>query len=145
MKVVVIKAVAIKAVKQMLAAGLVFLAASSVFAGETCYQVSSRENSWSRTPELLCLSLNTVTDQYLITLKTGLPMNEEIFATFRMDLLMRMRCMDCNKDIFGIASSSNSSFSGLTIEFNGTRDIATMKEEGSVTIGSMKLNYRSME
>lgn len=139
------KVVAMKVMRQILAAGLVFLAASSVYAGETCYQVSSRENSWSRTPEMLCLSFSAATDQYLITLKTGLPMNEEVFATFRMGLLKRLRCMDCNKDIFGIASSSNSSFSGLTIEFDGTRDIATMKEEGSVTIGNMKLNYRSME
>jgi hypothetical protein len=123
----------------------VLLFASSVFAGEDCYQVSSRENSWSRTPEVLCLSLNGSPDQYLITLKTGLPMNEEVFAAFQMSLLKRLRCMNCNRDVFGIANTPNSSFSDLTIEFDGTRDLVTMKEEGRVSIGAVKLYYRSMK
>lgn len=119
---------------------------SSAFAAaaEKCYQVSSFKDLWSRTPELLCIDGTPPTNNYTITLKTGLPMAQKTVATFYLNLLMQARCQDCNRDHYGLANPSNSTFNSLGIRFNGHTDPATQKEEGSLSIGSTQLYYRSL-
>jgi len=116
----------------------------SAFAAEQCYQVSATKDAWSRTPELLCVDGDIQANNFALTLKSGLPFNQTTVATFNLNLLQRARCMDCNQDVFGLANPSNSSFNALSIQFNGKRDMTTMKEEGTVSIGATTLYYRSL-
>ena len=116
----------------------------SAFAAEECYQVSATKDAWSKTPELLCVDGDIKANNFTLTLKSGLPFNQTTVATFNLNLLERAKCIDCNQDLFGLANPSNSSFNVLSIQFNGTRDISSMKEEGTVSIGATTLYYRSL-
>ena len=116
----------------------------SAFAGEQCYQVSTYQDSWSKTPELLCVNEDTENNIAAITLKSGLAFNQQTVATFNLNLLLRAKCLGCNKDVFGLANPSNSSFNDLSIKFDGTIDVASMKEEGTVSIGATTFYYRSL-
>ncbi len=108
----------------------------------TCYQVSISENVWSRTPETLCINKTGSEDFFQIKLNSGLSFEQQTVATFNLNLLERARCMDCNQDVYGLANPSNSSFNALSIRFNGKRDMESMKEEGTVSIGETKFFYR---
>jgi len=120
------------------------LSSQSAFAGEECYQVSSVKDAWSKTPEVLCVEGDMATNEFKLTMKSGLSFNETIVATFNLNLLERARCMDCNVDVYGLANPSNSTFNALAIRFDGKRDVQTMKEQGTVSIGETKLYYRSL-
>jgi len=120
------------------------LSSVSAFAGEECYQVSAVKDVWSKTPEVLCVDGDIQKNEFTLTLKSGLSSNEISVATFNLNLLQRAKCIDCNADIFGLANPSNSSFNALSVKFNGKRDIQTMKEEGTVSIGATKFYYRSL-
>ena len=124
---------------------LLLIASPLLVAAETCYQVSAVEGAWSRTPENLCVAQVDADSPAVITLKSGLFFDERIVAVYNLDLLQRAKCLDCNQDVFGLVDPSNSSFNQLTIRFDGTRDITTMKEEGAVYIGATKLFYQSLE
>ncbi len=125
----------------------------SVFANESCYQVTSVKNSWSRTPELLCVNEtakeNEFKNEYKIILKSGMSSNQSIIASFNLSLTNRARCLDCNQDVYSVANPENSSFNSLSIKFNGYRkfneDGAMEKsvESGVVSIGANKFYYRS--
>ncbi len=111
------------------------------FADETCFEVSRDGKSWSKTPELLCVS--QIKDaQYTLTLKTGIPGSQQEVATFHLDLLSRVKCIDCNKDTFGLANPTNSVFNTLQVKFDGKRDVKTMQETGTVKLGATVLHYR---
>lgn len=49
----------------------------AAFAGEECYQVSAVKDAWSKTPEVLCVSGDIQTNEFALTLKTGLPFSEK--------------------------------------------------------------------
>jgi len=112
-------------------------------ADETCYQVSTNGVAWSKTPEVLCVKeVDRNANQFEITLKSGITFNQQTLATFNYSLLAAaVRCMDCNKDGYGVASPSDSTFNVLGIKFDGTRDLQTGKESGTVEIGETKLHY----
>ena len=139
----------------MLVAGL--LAATSAFAvDEPCYQVSQNPKSWSRTPELLCLTVlgpnrsnlpnsETLPDRDVeITLKTGL--RQEIVAQFNLMLKGESRptCFPTtrNQSRFVVGSATNSVWNALTIQFNGSINPASRDETGTVTIGANKFYYK---
>lgn len=131
--------------KIMMLLGVALISGSSFASVETCYQVSANEGVWSRTPESICVVANVdpQVNQAEITLKSGLPFSQEIVANFNYALLSAIRCLDCNQNVYGMASSSNSAFRGLTISFNGKRDVKTGKESGVIYIGNTQLFYRS--
>jgi hypothetical protein len=122
------------------------LSSVSAFASETCYQVSAHEGVWSRTPELLCIrEADNVANEYEIALKQGLGFGgmQKTVATFNFALVSAVRCADCNKNVFGLLNPSNSSFNALSIRFDGTRDVQTGREQGTVKIGETQLFYRN--
>jgi hypothetical protein len=129
--------------KAYILVGLMTLAPALANA-KTCYRVSSMEGAWSKTPETLCVDQVSSAPTVDITLKTGLPFKEQTVAVFHLDLLVRAKCIDCNKDVFGLLNPSNSSFNSLAIRFDGIRDVQTMKEEGVVYFGASKLFYESL-
>lgn len=117
------------------------LSSAMAQATETCYEVSSSKDIWSRTPESICVEESGPNKEYTITLKTGLSFNEKTVATFNVNLLEQGRCINCNTDRFGLANPSNSSFNALSIVFDGKN--IDGKEDGTVSIGSTKFYYRS--
>jgi hypothetical protein len=127
-----------------IATAALLVSSVSAFAGEQCYQVSANEVDWSRTPEVLCVDGDVQKNEFAITLKSGLPFDETVVATFNLNLLQRARCLDCNSDVYGLANPSNATFNLLSIKFNGIRNLGTGKEEGTVSIGATKLLYRSL-
>ena len=118
----------------------------SAFSAEKCYSISIKKDSFSRTPELLCVDESGAADRMaVITLKSGMPFGEQqqVIATFNLSLTERVRCMDCNEDVFAVASPSNSSFNALAVKFHGSRDRLTgMNESGTVSLGSTVFFYR---
>ncbi len=129
--------------KKMICMVLLALSSVSAFAGETCYQVSSTAGAWSRTPELLCVAQTDAQEnKYDITLRSGMPFQQETVATFSLNLVSAVRCMDCNKNVYALSNPSNSTFNALAIRFDGQRDIRAQTEEGTVTIGSTLFHYR---
>lgn len=114
----------------------------SVFANEQCFQLSTHRDSWSRTPELLCIEGSSNFKEYYITLKSGMPFNQKTIATFNLNLLQSARCFDCNEDVFGVENPSNSVFNQLAIKFNGKIDTANKQEEGTVSIGETQFFYK---
>ena len=105
-----------------------------------CYELSADGKAWSRTPELLCVDGKD--KAATITLKTGMPPNPTEVAVFHLDLTARVRCIDCNKDVYGLANPSNSVFNALSIRFDGKRDLKAGTETGAVSIGKTKFRYR---
>ncbi|MBK9322466.1 MAG: hypothetical protein IPM97_05860 [Bdellovibrionaceae bacterium] len=114
----------------------------SVFAAEECFQLTTAKDSWSKTPELLCIEEDAENNEYLLTLKSGMPFNQKTVATFNLNLLQRARCVDCNADVFGVENPSNSIFNQLAIKFKGKRDLKNRHEEGTVSIGSTQFFYQ---
>ena len=131
---------------KMFFVSLCLLAHSASFATdvvtETCYQLSSSSTAWSRTPETLCVEMDSDNSSAILKLTSGLPFNSQTVAVFNMDLLLRARCLDCNKDVFGVANPTNSVFNNLQIKFDGARDISTGAEQGKVQIGGTTFFYR---
>lgn len=115
----------------------------TAFSAEECFQLSHSKDTWSKTPETMCISNKADSNDYTVTLKSGLLFNEVVVATFNLNLIERVKCLDCNQDLYGILNPSNSVFNSLSIQFDGQRDIFTMKEEGTVSVGANKFYYRS--
>lgn len=111
-------------------------------APETCYQVSTDNNRWSRTPESLCL-METGDGGVTITLKSGMLGNAQEIARFNMTLISSTDSINHNGDIYGVANPANSSFNALAIKFHGEVDRTTRTESGSIYIGKTKLYYRT--
>lgn len=123
-------------------ATLILLGLSSVaLADETCFEVSANGKTWSRTPELLCVS-NVKDSDYTLALRTGIPGSQQEVLTLHFNLLTRAKCIDCNKDVFGLANPTNSVANTLKVTFDGKRDVTTMAEKGTVKIGATRLFYR---
>ncbi len=96
--------------------------------------------TWSKTPERMCIVL--VDKAATITLTTGMPPSPTQVAVFHLELTSRMRCADCNQDVFSVGNPTNSVFNTLQIRFAGKRDVGAGTEHGTVTIGATKLHYR---
>lgn len=125
--------------------------AMSAFAsaqGETCYQLSRSQDRVSRTPELLCVEKadSNLPSPYLLTLRTGLG-GERVVATFNYDLIFAARCIDCNKNVFGIANPENSIFNAISITFDGKREFrnGSREEKGTILIGQERFSYRQLQ
>jgi hypothetical protein len=129
--------------KALFAVVVVIALPTAALADESCYQLSTDGKAWSKTPELLCVS-NIKGADYTLTVKSGLAGMAQELVTMRLSLVNRVKCLDCNQDVFGVASPSNSVANALAVKFNGKRDIKTTAETGTVTIGNAKLHYRSV-
>lgn len=127
--------------KLILATALLLALGTSAYANDTCFEVSADGKAWSKTPELLCVA-NVKDADYTLSLKTGLPGAQQEVLTLHLNLLNRVRCVDCNKDVFGIANPTNSIANAFQVKFDGTRVGRAMAESGTVTIGATKLFYR---
>jgi hypothetical protein len=108
-----------------------------------CFELSPDGKAWSRTPELLCVGSGD--KNVAITLKTGMPPNIAEVAVFHLDLTARVRCIDCNKDVFSLSNPTNSVFNALKISFDGKRDVKAGTETGAVSIGKTKFRYRAVK
>jgi hypothetical protein len=73
-------------------------------------------------------------------MRTGLAGDREV-ARFSLRLLERVKCIDCNRDLFGIDNPSNSIFNELQVRFDGNRDLASGRELGTVAVGSTTFFY----
>ena len=109
-------------------------------ARETCYRISRQEDFWAKTPELLCTQ-SQGNQEYILTMRTGLTGDREV-ALFFLHLLERAKCIDCNRDVFGLANPSNSTFNELQIRFHGERDLANGRESGTVSVGRTSFFYQ---
>jgi len=108
--------------------------------GPRCFELSTDGKAWSKTPETLCVAEGD--KNVAITLKSGMPPTPTEVAVFHLDLKNRVRCADCNKDVFALTNPSNSVFNALQISFDGKRDLKAGTETGAVTIGKTKFRYR---
>lgn len=109
-------------------------------AAPTCFELSKDGKLWSRTPEMLCVGSGDKAVE--IKLTTGMPTPTTV-ATFTLDLKTRVKCIDCNKDVFALTNPENSVFNQLSITFNGKRNAKNPgTESGTVTIGKTKFYYR---
>ncbi len=124
---------------------LIGLISKAVFASdETCYDISLKSDSWSRTPEVLCVtSLDANRSEFEISLKSGFPLPKDAAVTFHYQLLRSVRCMDENQNLFGIVNPTNSALNALAIQFNGKKDLEKKTESGVVTIGKTSFYYRN--
>ena len=126
--------------KKTIIAILASLSFASAASATTCYQLSRDGQSWSRTPEVLCVTEGFgAADESTITLETGL-FNRRVVATYTMDLLQRARCIDCNQDVFGVSNPSNSIFNEMQIVFDG--EGMGEDQTGTVAIGANEFFYR---
>jgi hypothetical protein len=105
-----------------------------------CYELSSDGKAWSKTPEVMCVALTGRTAT--ITLESGMPPDPTQVAVFKLDLKSRVRCLDCNKDVFALSNPSSSVFNALQISFDGRRDVTRGSEQGTVSIGKNRFRYR---
>jgi hypothetical protein len=105
----------------------------------TCFELSSNGKTWSRTPERLCVGSGDKNVE--IKLQTGMPTPVTV-AVFHLDLKTRVKCVDCNKDVFALTNPENSVFNALALSFNGKRDVKAGTETGTLTIGKTKFFYR---
>jgi hypothetical protein len=127
--------------KIMFATVLLLGISSAALADDTCFELSSDGKAWSKTPEMLCLS-NVKDSDYTLALRTGMPGSQQEVLTLHFNLITRAKCIDCNKDVFGVANPTNSVANALQVKFDGKRDPKTMEEKGTVRIGATKLFYR---
>lgn len=105
-----------------------------------CFELSKDGKAWSKTPELLCVGDGDKNVE--IKLTTGMPPTPTEVAVFHLDLKARVRCADCNKDVFALTNPENSIFNQLQISFTGKRDLKAGTETGTLTIGKTKFFYR---
>jgi len=117
------------------------LTSLSALAEKTCYQVSDREDVWSRSPQLICVEKIVEDDfdntEHRITIEQSNMLGNEILKSVELELLERARCMDCNHDAYGLEGQ-------VVVRFNGQRNMASGEESGTVSILSQKQFYRSL-
>jgi|GEM_PF-814794 len=132
--------------KKLMLFGAALVFSTAAHAATDCYQLSADEGSFSRTPEMLCVTLGETTKDAEITLVINEVGNRKTVGMFRLDLLQRARCIDCNKDLYGVSNPSNSVFNKLKIEFDGKKDrnvlAGQFEEKGKVKIGENLFYYR---
>lgn len=105
---------------------------------QTCFQLGTAQGAFSQTPDVLCIVSPTAQNApYFINLSTG----KDVVAQYKMTIVQRARCADCNMDIYAVANRANSALGALTIRFNGKRDWETMQETGEVSIGGTVFRY----
>lgn len=107
-----------------------------------CFELSPNGKLWSKTPERLCVGAGDKNVE--IKLETGMPTATQV-AVFHFDLTKRVRCIDCNKDVFALSNPSNSVFNALKISFNGKRDLKAGTETGTLSIGKNRFHYRKVK
>jgi hypothetical protein len=127
----------------LLALILTIASTSALAAGnEICYELSNVRDSWSRTPQVLCKTGPNSNDKYEFSLEHRNIGGREVVATFEFNNILAARCLDCNRNVYGIRNPSNSVFNALKISFSGKRDIRAGTESGAITIGDTKFFYR---
>lgn len=107
------------------------LVSASVYAAERCFEVTAKEGA-SRPAGELCLDERP--SEVVLSLKSG-----GAVATYRLKLINRVRCLDCNKDELGPFAPSDLDF--LTVRFDGAR--TKNGEQGTVSFGNQRLFYRT--
>lgn len=100
-------------------------------AGDRCFDVSTAREGANSVAEL-CV-VETANDVSLTLTGGGAT------VVYQLQLLNRVRCSDCNKDVFGPASPNGLDL--MSIRFDGKRENGV--ERGVVSIGSQRLQYRS--
>src|SRR4051812_3433434 len=75
-----------------------------------CFELSKDGKAWSKTPEQICVGAGDKNVE--IKLETGMPTPTDV-AVFHLDLKTRVRCADCNKDVFALLNPENSIFNTL--------------------------------
>lgn len=113
---------------------------STARATTNCFELSTNGTAWSRTPERLCIENTPGSPLYILRFQSGMPANDVFVA--RLNLLERVRCIDCNQDRFGLANPSNSVLNALTVVFDGHRTGVNGAETGTVRVGSTTFHYR---
>jgi hypothetical protein len=109
---------------------------------KVCFQLEAKAKDMTKEPQLLCVEQSG--SDYKLRLSTGIPGSATEIAVFTFQLQSRARCIDCNKDSFGLTNPSNSVFNKLSIKFDGKRDVAAKTEKGTVKIGSTQFYYHSL-
>lgn len=119
---------------------------------EACYELGTAARRFPRTPTVLCVA-HASDAAYRLTLRQGLSAGQPApsagsppttLATFEYTLLERVRCIDCNKDVFGFAADDEVT-SKLKIRFDGMTDPKTKIESGRVWMGATQFFYRKMK
>jgi hypothetical protein len=110
---------------------LVSLLAAPAFASERCFELSRRP-AFDRLAGVLCVDDDAL-PRATVTLKST-----DTVATLKLELTERVRCLDCNRDVFAPASRD---FDFLAVRFDGKRSDGL--ESGTVSIGRERLFYRS--
>ncbi|MBK9071152.1 MAG: hypothetical protein IPL79_09160 [Myxococcales bacterium] len=105
-----------------------------------CYELAATKGQFPRTPTELCVEQPSH-GAYVLTIRQGLPMNRVTLVQYSASLLLRARCIDCNKDIFGSAMDSAEG-NLLKIKFNGVVNVKASSETGTVTVAGAKFYYR---
>jgi hypothetical protein len=149
---------------KVFAALLVALFASPAFASydaatdTQCYLLSREWGAWEKATETLCVQgrhaegLTQVTGQLahrpLVTLSLSsraLSQEEaQTVAVFHMTLLQTAGCRDCNMDVYGLLSPTDTSVSYLQVSFTGSVNYTTRVEAGTVEFGPTKFYYRDL-
>lgn len=116
---------------------------------KTCYTLSKDGESFSNTPEELCLKPGQENEPYSITLESGLPFNGKVVATFTLDRLDNKGDFGTgqnsirNVQVFGLSNPENSIFNELKIKFDGNvMTTESPKDSGKVSIGQTTFFYR---
>ncbi|MDD2773846.1 MAG: hypothetical protein PHP45_09160 [Elusimicrobiales bacterium] len=131
--------------KKLMLFGAALVFSTAAHAATDCYQLSADEGSFSRTPEVLCVThLGQPPKNIEIVLAINDVGNIREIGILHLDLLKRVRCLDCNKDVYGVSNPSNSVFNKLAIEFDGKRDLSKGEESGMVKIGENLFHYRKI-
>ena len=127
----------------------VFFAATTMSAQPTedCYRISKRRASFSRTPELLCVTYRAFSgpeSKAKISFKTGMPgIDEQTVGEFFLDYTEAARERFSNRNVFAVANPSNSIFNDFQIKFSGFRE-DDGRESGIVWIGAKKYYYEKV-
>lgn len=107
--------------------------------GKKCFQLSTTQDLWSKTPEFLCTEALGERD-HTLSIEGGIPRRQ--FVEMSVQLLTRAKCMDCNKDTFGKANATNSLLNMLKVVFDGARTLKPYSENGTLKIGDTQFFYR---
>lgn len=103
---------------------------ATAWGSERCYELSAERSA--RAAGELCVDDSRAPDATL-TIRSG-----SAKATLRVRLLTRVKCIDCNKDVFG--SDGRDDLSLFSVRFDGTR--AGGREQGTVEIAGQRFAYR---
>jgi len=106
---------------------------SAALGGERCFELAADERFAGQTTSM-CI-VEAAMPRATVTLSE----RGATVARFELELYSRVRCPDCNRDVFGPPSPSGLDI--LQVRFDGTSSRGV--ESGSVTIGAKRFAYRS--